>query len=655
MADTPKKIIDIESFGKDVKAMMDKIVIDSLSTETLTKTFMTLDVIAQGTMNSIGAGAESAERIKKGIVDSMDGIQKLGYTVDDALRKSAKLTADLSNITGRNMTYNSELFGKLTAAAMVTGMESEDLSKRFIDVGFSLEAVSEKTGKAIDVARASGLNGQKVSQEMVKNLDAMDKFTFQGGIDGLTKMAALSVQMRVGMEKTLALAEKLLNPESAIETAAALQRLGVVQSDLLDPMRLMNLSQNDPAELQKQIVEMTKGFTKLNAAGQMEILPGGRERLQAIGKELGIPYEQLTNMARSGAELESKLKGIRFPEMATEEQKTLISNLAHLNKDNEYVISVGGVDKNLDEYMAKLSEGGDINGEMLKELEESNKPKTIEEIAKSQLDISTKILGALGGVGAKAVLGKATASSTVDASNMAVAFYTSVGKVMDKLGGTIGDKRTQMNNFSKGMIMTDEERGNIRNTLPPLLNPFNVPAAINQLNDEKQGLPDSLKEVFTTVEQSLTIFSTAVKDASDAAAALIGVDISAEDFIRTEDGKISFFEKDTIIGGTGFNDIAKMIKGDISLPSKITPSSPQSKEDTNNLENMTKNPETNGSSNENKVVIEVRVSTSNDNINPDLNQKIVDVVTQAFKDDMGLKQVVATSIKDVVTNGSRPS
>jgi len=73
------------------------------------------------------------------------------------------------------------------------------------------------------------------------------------------------------------------------------------------------------------------------------------------------------------------------------------------------------------------------------------------------------------------------------------------------------------------------------------------------------------------------------------------------------------------------------------------------------LENMTKNSVTNGLSNENKVVIEVRVSTSNDNINPDLNQKIVDVVTQAFKDDMGLKQVVATSIKDVVTNGSRPS
>jgi hypothetical protein len=653
MAETPKKIIDIESFGNDVKAMMKKIVIDSLSTETLTKTFMTLDVIAQGTMKSIGAGAESAERIKKGIVDSMDGIQKLGYEVDDALRMSAKLTTDLSNITGRNMTYNSELFGKLTGAAMVVGLEADDLSKRFIDAGFSLEAVSEKTGKAIDVARASGLNGQKVSQEMVKNLDAMDKFTFQGGIDGLTKMAALSVQMRVGMEKTLALAERLLSPEAAIETAAALQRLGVVQSDLLDPMRLMNLSQNDPAELQKQIVEMTKGFTKLNAAGQMEILPGGRERLQAIGKELNIPYEQLTNMARSGAELESKLKGIKFPEMATEEQKTLISNLAHLNKDNEYVISVGGVDKNLDEYMAKLSEGGDVNDEMLKELEESNKPKSIEEIAKSQLDISTKILGALGGVGAKAVLGKATASATVDAANMAVAFYTSVGKVMDKLGGTIEDKRIQMNNVSKEMVMTEEERGNLGTTLPILLNPFNVPKAIKQVDEEKEGLPQSLKAVFDTVEESLKGFSTAVKAASGAAADMIGLEIQeANDFIRTEDGNVSFFEKDTIIAGTGLNDIAKMIKGDISSPSKIKETSPSTNE---LLENTTKNPVTNGSSNENKLVIEVRVSTSNDNINPELNQKIVDVVTQAFKDDMGLKQVVATSIKDVVTNGSRPS
>jgi len=649
-----KTIKDIKSFGENSKAMMEKIVVDSLSTETLTQTFMALDTLAQGTMRKIGAGAESSERIKKGIVDSMDGIQKLGYEVDEALKKSAEMTESLSKITGRNMTYNSELFGKLQQSADVTGMAADDLSEKFTNVGFSLESVSEKTGKAIDVARASGLNGQAVSQAMVKNLDAMDKFTFQGGIDGLTKMAALSVQMRVGMEKTLALAEKLLSPESAIETAAALQRLGVVQSDLLDPMRLMNLSQNDPAELQKQIVEMTKGFTKLNDAGQMEILPGGRERLQAIGKELNIPYEQLTNMARSGAELESKLKGIRFPDMATEEQKTLISNLAHLNKDGEYVISVDGVDQTMQQFVSNATVGNEFDKETLDVLKEANKPKSIEEIAKSQLDISTKILAALGGVGAKAVLGKATASSTVDASNVAVKFYTSVGKVMDSLQFSVAEYRKKRNDVSKGMGYNDEELKNLPETLPKSLNPFDFESGKKQIESESKSLPPELREIFVTLSESLSTFNEAiVKSAKEIARTTR----DGGDFIRTEDGDISFFEKDTIIAGTGLNDIAKMIKGDVSPTSNRMETSPLQSigASTKDLENMTKNSVTNGSSNENKVVIEVRVNTSNDNINPDLNQQIVNVVTQAFKDDMGLKQVVATSIKDVVTNGSRPS
>ena len=70
--------------------------------------------------------------------------------------------------------------------------------------------ISEKMGKTLDVARASGLNGKKVSDEMATNMSAMDKYTFQGGIDGLTKMAAHAVQMRVDMSQTLALADKML-------------------------------------------------------------------------------------------------------------------------------------------------------------------------------------------------------------------------------------------------------------------------------------------------------------------------------------------------------------------------------------------------------------------------------------------------------------
>ena len=648
--DPPKIGNALQSAADDLKAMMDKLLIDSLSTDTVVDTFMMLDELSKSTMRNIGAGGESAARISKGIADSMEGIQKLGYEVDDALRMAAEMTATLSVNTGRNMTYSQELFGKLQATADVTGMSVDKLSKGFINVGFSLDSVSEKTGKALDVARASGLNGREVSEKMVENLKMMDKFTFQGGIDGLTKMAALSVQMRVGMAETFTLAEKLLNPESAIETAAALQRLGVVQSDLLDPMRLMNMSQNDPAELQKQIAEMTKGFTKLNDAGQMEILPGGRERLQAISKELNISYTDLTNMARSGTELESKLKGIKFPDMVTEEQKTLIANMSHLNDKGEFVVSVDGVDKNLDEFISESTKNGEISNDMLKKIE----PKTMETIANEQLSVSKQMLARFGGVGAKAALGKATAASTIDAADFSKQIYDRFAKIMDGLEASVSKVRKNQDNYSKTMIPNAEERRNFTNTFPQTI-PFDIAGGKRAIDEQTAELPNDnpLKLTLEGINLTLGTFDLALKGVIETAKAAL----PANDFIRTEDGDISFFEKDTIIAGTGLNDIAKMIKGDISPTSNRMETSPLQSigASTKDLENMTKNSVTNGSSSENKVVIEVRVSTSNDNINPDLNQKIVDVVTQAFKDDMGLKQVVATSIKDVVTNGSRPS
>jgi hypothetical protein len=203
------------------------------------------------------------------------------------------------------------------------------------------------------------------------------------------------------------------------------------------------------------------------------------------------------------------------------------------------------------------------------------------------------------------------------------------------------------------MIPNKEDMRNFTETFPQTI-PFDAAGGRNAISEIQSGLPNDspLKVTLDGLNVTLGVFEEALKGVIRTAKAAI----PANDFIRTEDGDISFFEKDTIIAGTGFNDIAKMIKGDISPTSNRMETSPLQSigASTKDLENMTKNSVTNGSSSENKVVIEVRVSTSNDNINPDLNQKIVDVVTQAFKDDMGLKQVVATSIKDVATIGSRP-
>jgi hypothetical protein len=414
---------------------------------------------------------------------------------------------------------------------------------------------------------------------------------------------------------------------------------------------------------------MTKGFTKLNEAGQMEILPGGREQLRAIAGELKIPYEQLTNMARSGVELESKMTGIKFPEMATEEQKTLIANMTRLNDKGKFVIAVNGVDENLDDYMAKITENGEINKDMLKQIE----PKTVEKLAQEQLTQLELLNKTVGTVGVSKGLGMAVASSTINAAKIGQDIGESLAKIFREFaGGGTREITKKREDVSVGIFPTKAERDKYLETFPKSL--FDINKGGQQLDIETAKLPEPFNIVIGELTDKLTLLGVGIGSVLSEISKNIKTQ-TGDDFIRTEDGDIDFFEKDTIIAGTGLNDIAKMIKGDISPMSNGMETSPTIKDinpintngdiiqmiskglniPTKELEKMTKNSTTNETSNENKVVIEVRVSTSNDNINPDLNQKIVDVVTQAFKDDMGLKQVVATSIKDVVTNGSRPN
>ena len=138
------------------------------------------------------------------------------------------------------------------------------------------------------IAREAGVSVAAVSEGVVQNLDKMNIYNFENGTKGLAKMAAQASRLGIDMDKIFGVVDKVFNPEGAIEMAAAMQRLGVSTSALLDPLRLMDLSQNDPTELQNQIVNMTKDFVRFNEElGQFEIMPGEKRRLNEIGKELG--------------------------------------------------------------------------------------------------------------------------------------------------------------------------------------------------------------------------------------------------------------------------------------------------------------------------------------------------------------------------------
>jgi hypothetical protein len=207
----------------------------------------------------------------------------------------------------------------------------------------------------------------------------------------------------------------MFDPEKAIEMAASMQRLGVAQSSLLDPLKLMDLAQNDPAELQNQIAEMGKSFVQLNEKGQFEIMPGAKRQMREIEQAMGLPAGELAKMSLASAELEDKMSKIRFPDLDIDEDKQkMIANMAEMGAGGKYEVQVE--DEN-GKMITKAIE--DLTKEDVDYLEKvaNTAPKTMEELAKGQLTALESI--------------QADIKSIADKSGLGIARTKTTGKVLD--------------------------------------------------------------------------------------------------------------------------------------------------------------------------------------------------------------------------------
>jgi hypothetical protein len=441
---------------------------------------LNLDEAASRMLKQFGQAREMSDTIRKSMTESVTSVRKLGGDIDDVLKTQSQAAASL----GRNVLLTQETTTSLYAAMKVTGVEVSKIVNAMADVGISASDAGEQMYNVVKVARELGVNAAAVSEKVVTNMDALNKFNFEGGVTGLAKMAAQATMLRVDMKKTLDLADKMFNPEDAIKTAAALQRLGVTQSDLLDPLRLMELGQNDPAELQNQIAEMSKQFVKLGKDGNFEIAPGAKGQLREIGKELGMTGGEIEKMALAGANLDKKLKEINFSVNAKEEDKKLIANMAEKGKDGSYKVKIDGETKNVDE----------LSKEDIDRLIEQSKeaPPTIEKLAEEQLGVQKDMLAAIkssGDLTGLAVSKSETGDKLLGTAKKAVTESKKIfddtefqdsskyGKKIDEIAagvaaGNLGAAFSTLTTFVTTNLMTAfENLGNgINNVVGPMIN-----------------------------------------------------------------------------------------------------------------------------------------------------------------------------------------
>jgi hypothetical protein len=338
--------------------------------------------------SSMGMGRESVVEIKRSFADAVVSVNKLGADLEDL----PGIATDIGNALNRSVIPLKDAYAEIYATAKVTGVGQKTLLDGFKDAGFSIYNMSENMTKVVNLARETGMSVKLVSSEVVSNLGMMDKFNFSNGIEGLAKLVTESTKLRISVKSIETSMSKAFKPDGAIEMAAKLQRLGVAQSDLLDPLRLMDMSRNDPEEFTKQIGEMSKSFVTLNEkTKQFEILPGAKEQLMEVASALEIQPAEFAKMAKAAAEFEDKMKKISFSDKFNQEEKELIANLSEM-KGGEYKLRVNGEELRIDEAMVKVQNMGE---EERKKFFESTKPKTMEDLAREQLDINTQSAGYL--------------------------------------------------------------------------------------------------------------------------------------------------------------------------------------------------------------------------------------------------------------------
>ena len=464
---------------------MSEIIKESAKAITETDSLRFLDEQATKIQNAFGVGKQRLSEFKTLIADTTPELVKMGFSQEE----STQAVIDITKSLGTNASVGKEAVVELSAVSRLTGEDISTLASNFRDVGVSIYDAGDRMKEVIDYAKNVGVSVQAVSKGVLSNLDKMNLYNFENGVKGLAKMAAQASRLGIDMSNVFAIAEKVFNPEGAIELAAGLQRLGVTANGLLDPLRAMDLARNDPEQLEKELVNITKEWTTFNEkTQQFEILPGAKSRIREIASELNIPASELTKMSIRAADFDKKLQQIKFPSLVgTEDEQTreMIASLATLSGGTA-VIKVR--DEQGKEVTKKVE---DLLPQEIEQLREqaADQNKSLEELASEQLTIMESINANIGSLVGKMTLGKASAAPVQRV-------FDALTKVQTKYT-EIATKDVTSQTFRSGV---EEFSGLLEQS------------ALKRAKGDLEGSFESFKKAFTSIGNLEKSFQEGVKD-----------------------------------------------------------------------------------------------------------------------------------------------
>lgn len=341
--------------------------------------------------------AQVADNMREEIRDVLPLAQQMGVGVEDFLSGAE----NLFKAQGRMVTYSQDTLKYAVTVGRAYTDNAADIMNNvdnFRNVGLGLADASKTIERVGKSSVALGLNAKETTKTVMANLDKMNQYGFKNGIEGLTKMVLQSQALKINMDNVFKIADKVFDPEGAIELTAGLQAIGGAFGDLADPMRAMYDATNNMEGLQDAFIKSASSLAVLNEEqGRFEVTGANLRKAKALADLYGISLNEVTNAATKGAAKIEAMSQMQMFSNLTEQQQEFVSNMTQM-KDGKIGIEMPKTlmeQFGLKESFVQLTDLSGKQVEELKKYQEQIAGMTTEEIALEQMNTTTKIFNQL--------------------------------------------------------------------------------------------------------------------------------------------------------------------------------------------------------------------------------------------------------------------
>jgi hypothetical protein len=345
-------------------------------------------------LHQVNEGTSLTGKLSEGVREELTeaSVPLMKYKI--GFQEIVTASLDLTKSTSKFNLINSETWDKVAQSALAyvgTLSSLTEMLPAFANIGYGASDSAKQIQISGQRIMKLGLDSKSMLKEVGQNLNKINEYAFKDGVQGLSNMITKAKEFRMEMQSTFTIAEKVMDPEGAIDMAANLMAIGGAIGDLGDPMKMMYMATNNVEGIQDALIGATSSLATFNKeSGKFEVIGINIRKAKAMADAMGISMSEMRKGAIAAAERTSAAMDMLSNGLKLDKDQTdLITNLAHM-KDGKMVMEVQGdkmremlgLKKDVKEIA--LEELTQSQAESLAEYQKRESEKTPEQIIRGQ-------------------------------------------------------------------------------------------------------------------------------------------------------------------------------------------------------------------------------------------------------------------------------